>query len=130
MNGINEPKEPRKTIAPDKWETFLREFADRNNNRRARFDVFLADGTIEEEGIEAHLEDVRLETNDGNANNIVIIRIERGDKTAHKKHDTITNVRGIGVQLDTDGSEDALEITDDQNALISLRLESKVDGNS
>jgi GMP synthase PP-ATPase subunit len=129
MNGINEPKEPRKTIAPDTWETFLREFADRNNNRRARFDVFLADGTIEEEGIEAHLEDVRLETH-GNANNIVIIRIERGDKTAHKKHDTITNVRGIGVQLDTDGSEDALEITDDQNALISLRLESKVDGNS
>jgi hypothetical protein len=129
MNGINEPKEPRKTIEPDKWETFLREFADRNNNRRARFDVFLADGTIEEEGIEAHLEDVRLETR-GNANDIVIVRIERGDKTAHKKHDTITNVRGIGVQLDTDGSEDALEITDDQNALISLRLESKVDGNS
>ncbi len=130
MNGINEPKEPRKTIAPDKWETFLREFADRNNNRRARFDVFRADGTIDEEGIEANLEDVRLETDDGNAKNIVIVRIERGDKTAHKKHDTITNVRSIGVQLDTDGSEDALEITDDQNALISLRLESKVDGNS
>ena len=48
MNGINEPKEPRKTIAPDKWETFLREFADRNNNRRTRFEVFRADGTIDE----------------------------------------------------------------------------------
>ena len=28
----------------------------------------------------------------------------------------------------TDGSEDALEITDDENTLISLRFESKVDG--
>ena len=129
MDGLNEPKEPRRTIAPGDWETFLTEFADRNNNRRARFDVFRADGSIEEEGVEAHLEDVKL-TSDGNAKNVEIIRIERGGEAAEKKHDTITNVRGIAVQIDTDGSEDALEITDNQNTLVSLRLESKVDGNS
>ena len=129
MDGLNEPKEPRRTIAPDDWETFLTEFADRNNDRRARFDVFRADGSIEEEGVEAHLEDVRL-TSDGNAKNVEIIRIERGGETGEKKHETITNVRGIAVQIDTDGSEDALEITDNQNTLVSLRLESKVDGNS
>ncbi len=129
MDGLNEPKEPRKMIAPDDWENFLTEFADRNNNRRARFDVFRAGGATEEEGVEAHLEGVKL-TTDGNAKNVEIIRIGRGGETAEKMHDTITNVRGIAVQLDTDGSEDALEITDNQNTLVSLRLESKVDGNS
>jgi hypothetical protein len=39
-------------------------------------------------------------------------------------------VRGIGVQYETDGSENILEITDEKNTLISLRLESKLDGNS
>ncbi len=129
MVGMNEPKEPRKTIAPDEWESFLERFAMRNNNRRARFDVFRSGGAIEEEAIEAHLEDVKLIT-DGNQKNVVIVRINRSNADAEKSHDTITNVRGIAVQYDTDGSEDALEITDDQNTLISLRLESKVDGNS
>ncbi len=129
MDGLNEPKEPRKMIAPDEWQNFLTEFADRNKNRRARFDVFRADGTTQEEGIEAHLEDVKL-TTDGNAKNVEIIRIDRSNENAEKTHDTITNVRGIAVQIDTDGSEDALEITDNQNTLVSLRLESKVDGNS
>lgn len=129
MDGLNEPKEPRKMIAPDDWAKFLEEFATRNNDRRARFDVFRADGATEEEEAEAHLEDVKLIA-DGNAKNVEIIRIERGESTAEKKRDTITNVRGIAVQYDTDGSEDALEITDNQNTLVSLRMESKVDGNS
>ncbi len=129
MDGLNEPREPRKMIAPDKWEKFLQEFATRNRDRRARFDVFRSDGTAEEEAIEAHLEDVKL-TQNGAAKNVEIIRIDRSDSNAEKTKDTITNVRGISVQIDTDGSEDALEITDDQNTLVSLRLESKVDGNS
>lgn len=126
---MSEPTEPRKQISPDNWENFLQEFAQRNYNRRARFDVFRADGATEEEQTEAHLEDVKL-IGDGDAKNVEIIRIERGAATDQKTKEVVTNVRGIVVQVDTDGSEDALEITDNQNTLVSLRLESKVDGNS
>lgn len=126
---MSEPREPRKIISPENWENFLQEFAMRNNNRRARFDVFRKDGETEEEEQEAHLEDVKLVSN-GNAKNVEIIRIDRAKSNADKISDVITNVRGIAVQYDTDKSEDALEITDDQNSLISLRMESKVDGAS
>ncbi len=116
-------------IEPINWEEFLREFAVRNNNRRARFDVFRSGGAVEEESKEEHLEDVFLKT-DGNKKSVEVIRIDRGNSTIEKTRDIITNVRGIAVQYDTDGSEDALQITDDQNTLISLRFESKVDGAS
>ena len=129
MDGLNEPKEPRKMIAPENWEDFLQDFAKRNDGRRARFDVFRSGGAVEEESIEAHLEGAKLISH-GNAKNVEITRIDRSDETAEKIKDTITNVRGITAQYDTDGSEDALEITDNQNTLVSLRLESKIDGNS
>ncbi len=116
-----------KQIEPGKWEEFLRDFAARNNNRRARFDVFRSGGATEGEAREEHLEDVLLKT-DGNKKSVEVIRIDRTNSNAEKTRDVITNVRGIAVQYDTDGSEDALEITDDQNTLISLRFESKVDG--
>ena len=116
-----------KQIEPAKWEEFLSDFADRNNNRRARFDVYRAGGATEEEASEQHLEDVRIKT-EGNSKTVEIIRLDRSHRNTGKTHDTITNVRGIAVQYDTDGSEDALEITDDENTLISLRFESKVDG--
>ncbi len=118
-----------KQIEPANWEDFLRDFATRNNNRRARFDVFRSGGTTEAEAREEHLEDVRLKT-DGNTKSVEVVRIDRTNSNAEKTHDVITNVRGIAVQYDTDGSEDALEITDDQNTLVSLRFESKVDGAS
>lgn len=129
MDGLNEPQEPRKTIAPDEWKEFLEEFATRNNNRRVRFDIFRSNGATEEERVESHLEDVKL-VNNGNAKDVEIIRIDRSNADAEKSHLTVTNVRAIAVQYDTDGSEDALEITDNQNTLLSLRMESKVDGNS
>lgn len=124
-----EPKEPKKIISPDNWEQFLQEFSTRNNDRRARFDVFRSDGAVEEEGQEAHFEDVLLK-NKGATRDVEIIRIDRTKQDADKTRDVITNVRGIAVQYDTDGSEDILEITDDENSLISLRFESKVDGAS
>lgn len=127
MDGLNEPKEPRKAIESDDWGEFLRDFAMRNNDRRARFDVFESDGTVEEEGQELHLEDVVLR-NEGDSKTIEIIRIDRSDATAEKSKVVITNVRGVSVQFDKDGSEDALEIIDDQNSLIMLRFESKIDG--
>lgn len=129
MDGLNEPKEPRKAIAPGDWEKFLQDFATRNYNRRARFDVFRSDGGVEEEAAEGHLEDVKL-ISDGDAKNIEIIRIDRTESNAEKTKEIVTNVRGIAAQYDTDGSENALEITDNQNTLVSLRLESKVDGDS
>jgi hypothetical protein len=116
-----------KQIEPKNWEEFLRDFSMRNNNRRGRFDVYRSGGATEEELREEYLEDVVLKT-DGNAKSVEIIRIDRSNSNAQKTRDIITNVRGISVQYDTDGSEDALEITDDQNTLISLRFESKVDG--
>ncbi len=114
-------------IEPINWAEFLREFAARNNNRRARFDVFRRLGAVEAESHEEHLEDILLKTA-GNAKSVEVVRIDRTNGKAEKKRDVITNVRGISVQYDTDGSENVLEITDDQNTLISLRLESKVDG--
>lgn len=116
-----------KQIEPSNWEDFLREFADRNNNRRARFDVYRGDGTTEDEGQESHLEDVVLKT-DGNKKSVEIVRIDRTNSDARKTHDVVSNVRGIAVQYDTDGSENVLEITDDENTLVSLRFESRVDG--
>lgn len=118
-----------KQIEPNNWKTFLEDFSTRNNNRRARFDVYRNDGNAEEERAEAHFEDASLKT-DGDRHDVVVIRIDRSKSDAEKMHDTITSVVGIAVQYDTDGSEDALQITDKENELISLRFESKVDGAS
>lgn len=125
---MSEPTEPIKQIEPSNWEEFLSEFSTRNNDRRARFEVFRG-GSVEEEDQEAHLEEVSLKRN-GNKTNVEFIRINRADKNADKIRNEVTNVRGISVQYDVDGSEVVLEITDDQNSLISLRMESKIDGNS
>ena len=114
-----------KQIEPNDWKTFLEEFSERNNNRRARFDVYRRDGNAEEERAESHFEDASLKGNE-----VVIVRIDRSKSDTEKTHETITNVIGIAVQYDTDGSEDALQITDKENELISLRFESKVDGAS
>ncbi len=116
-------------IEPANWAEFLREFAARNNNRRARFDVYRRGGATEAEAREEHLEDIRLKT-DGNQRSVEVIRIDRTNSTAEKTRDVITGVRGVAVQYDTDGSENVLEITDDQNTLISLHFESRVDGAS
>lgn len=124
---INDPEVPRKIISPKYWKSFLEEFSERNNDRRARFDLFKADGQIMEEDEEAYFEEARLEQND-DQKNVVIVRISRAEANADKVKNEVTNVRGVAVQYDTDGSEDVLEITDDQNTLINLRFESKVDG--
>ncbi len=116
-----------KQIEPKNWETFLEDFSTRNNNRRARFDVFRRGGETEEERAESHFETVSLKRT-GDKYDVVIVRVDRAKTDAEKTQDTVTNVIGISVQYDTDGSEDALQITDKENELISLRFESKVDG--
>ncbi len=118
-----------KQIEPKNWNKFLEEFSTRNKNRRARFNTFERNGDTQEEAIEAHLREVSIEKDDGKST-ITVRRVDTTEVEAETRTDTITNVRGVSVQYDTDGSEDVLEITDDQNTLISLRFESKVDGAS
>lgn len=117
-----------KQINPQNWKKFLEEFSDENNDRRARFEVFKGRNS-EEESREYHLEEVRIEE-DGNSNTVTVTRIDRSGNKAEKIHDRITNVIGISVQYDTDGSADVLEISDKENELILLKMESRVDGNS
>ena len=126
---MSEPREPRKAIEPASWEKFLQDFSKRNANRRARFDIFFESGETLEEGEEGHLENVALDKDAGKTQ-VVVKRADQTAGDAKTMTDTIENVRGISVQYDTDRSEDALEITDGKNTLFSLRLESKVDGNS
>ena len=122
-----EVEEPKATIEPANWSEFLQEFSTRNYNRRARFDVFRSNGKVEEEDQEARLEFIALRDG-GKRKNIEVIRIDRSEINADKIKDVIEHVLGVAVQYDTDGSEDALEFVDSENNLISLRLESKVDG--
>jgi hypothetical protein len=119
--------EPKAILEPGNWSEFLQEFSTRNYNRRARFDIFRSNGEVIEEEQESHLEGISLKE-DAGGRTIDIIRIDRSEKNTGKIRDTITNVIGVAVQYDTDGSEDILEITDKENTLISLRLESRVDG--
>lgn len=122
-------KEPREAIEPKNWAKFLHDFSQRNANRRARFDIFFISGETLEEAEEGRLKNVALKQSDGKLQ-VVVKRVDRTAETAETMTDTIENVCGIGVQYDTDGSEDVLEITDVKNTLFSLRLESKVDGAS
>lgn len=115
-----------KQIEPHHWAEFLEGFSTRNYGRRARFQVFKG-RDAEEETHEANLEEVSLK-DEGGSTTVVVTRIARGGSTDNKTHDTITHVRGISVQYDTDNSEDALEITDSENELVMLRMESRVDG--
>lgn len=117
-----------KQIEPNKWEEFLEAFSERNKNRRARFQLFRG-ASAEEEAQEAHLETVSVKDN-GDKTDVVVVRTDLSNAAAEKLRDIITNVRGIAVQYDTDGSEDILEIADEENELVILRLESKVDGAS
>ena len=118
-----------KFIEPDNWEEFLNEFSARNKKRRARFNVFFSSGETVEEVEEGHLEKVSLAKSDGKKS-VVVSRADRSGETEETMTDTIENVRGVAVQYETDGSENVLEITDEKNTLFSLRLESKLDGNS
>ena len=118
-----------KLIEPDDWKDFLEEFSNRNHERRARFNIFFSSGETVEEAEEGHLKSVSLNKNGGKTQ-VVINRIDRSGEEEETMTDTIENVRGIAVQYETDGSENILEITDEKNTLLSLRLESKLDGNS
>lgn len=115
-----------KSIAPKDWAKFLEDFSFRNNNRRARFQIFKGSNT-EEEKQESFLEDISLRE-ESDSKTVVVTRIDRTKENAEKIHDRITNVTGLAVQYDVDGSESVLEISDQEKELVLLRFESKIDG--
>ena len=111
----------KKTIDPVQWNTFLSEFSDRNTGRRARFEAFTASGVAEEDE-EASFQSVSIE------NGLVTVdRITAGGETIT---DTISDVHGIQIQLDSDDSENTIEFLDTNGDMIVLHFESLVDGQS
>src|SRR5262245_55872796 len=96
-----------KAIEPQNWSKFLTEFSVRNRNRRARFEIFGQRGTVGEEEQEAHFESATIENNV-----ILIMRIDKSGNEDRMMADKFTDIRGISVQYDTDGSENILEFTD------------------
>jgi hypothetical protein len=116
-------------VAKEEWADFLRAFSRRNHDRRARFEFFEKSGVRGEEQ-EGHLESVTVESDGADAPRVRVKRRDESGPEPRPMSRTISSVRRISVQLDTDGSEDALEIEDTHGALVMLRMESKVDGAS
>lgn len=114
-----------KTVDPAEWQNFLGDFSKRNRGRRARFELFGRTGTAREEDQEGHFEAISIVDH--------VVNVKR----TYEKHgqqetmsDDITGIRGISVQLDTDGSEDMIELSDADGNLTALHFESMVDGES
>ena len=111
----------KKVIPPDEWADFLEEFSKRNRGRRARFEAFAA-GIVSEEDEEAVFEGVSMEKN--------IARVRRVNRTHDDDPitDELTDIRGVTVQLDSDGSDNTIEFLDSNGDMAVLHFESMVDG--
>lgn len=114
-----------KTIEPADWKNYLSEFSERNRGRRARFELFRRDGETAEEEQEGIFDSISL---DGGA--VVVVRIDKSERTDAEMKDRIPNVHGICVQPDADGSDNTVEFTNDRGDLTILHFESTVDGDS
>src|SRR5689334_15200115 len=118
-----------KGIERSDWPQFLREFSERNQDRRARFEIF-SRGGVSEEWEEGHLAGVGVKTDGASSPQVVVRRMDKSGIEPREIVQAVPDVRRISVQYDTDNSEDALEIEDARGALLVMRLESKVDGAS
>lgn len=112
-----------KTVDPADWQKFLGDFSERNRGRRARFELFGRTGIAREEDQEGHFETISIVDHTVNV------------KRTYEKHgqtetmsDDVPDIRGISVQLDSDGSEDMIELSDSKGNLTALHFESMVDG--
>ena|SRR5690606_32285761 len=114
-----------KMIEPANWSRYLDEFSARNRGRRARFELFRRDGEIAEEEQEGSFDSISL---DGTA--VVVVRIDKSKREDAEMKDRIPNVHGISVQLDSDGSDNTVEFTNERGDLTILHFESEVDGDS
>src|SRR5438874_1739046 len=113
-----------KAIGSQDWSTFLDGFTERNQGRRARFEIF-SRGDFSEEEQEAHFESASV---DGTT--VTIKRSYLKGEQPATMTDELEHIRGISVQYDTDNSEDMLEFTNEKNHLTTLHFESLVDGDS
>ena len=113
-----------KAVEPQEWDTFLNGFSERNQGRRARFEIF-SHGDLAEEEQEAYFESVSI---DGQTVTVERSYDKQGEPTTMA--DQLENIRGISVQYDTDDTEDMLEFTNTKNDLTTLHFESRVDGDS
>jgi hypothetical protein len=113
-----------KIIEPQEWGSFLDGFTERNRGRRARYEVFSRGNVMEED------EEACFESASTDGNSVTIKRTHPGKGWEAEIVDELENIRGISVPYNTDNSEDALEFTNERNELTSLRLESRVDGES
>lgn len=114
----------KKIIPPDEWTEYLADFSSRNQGRRARFEAFDRGGVAEEDE-EAVFESVSV------ANSAATVRrIVRADDANAPITDEIYDVRGISVQLDSDGSDNTMEFMNSDGDVIVLHFESAVDGDS
>ncbi|MGD9563545.1 MAG: hypothetical protein AB7F88_16120 [Pyrinomonadaceae bacterium] len=111
----------KRTIDPAEWDAFLSEFSDRNAGRRARFEAFTEDGVAEEDE-EGSFQSVSIDAH--------VITVDRVTANGEPIEDTVEDVRGIAVQLDSDESENTLELADSNGDVTVLHFESMVDGES
>ena len=113
-----------KAVEPQEWDTFLNGFTERNQGRRARFEIF-SHGDFAEEEQEGRFESVSI-----TGSTVTVKRRYASHEEERSMTDELKNIRGISIQYDTDNSEDMLEFTDDKNQLTTLHFESRVDGDS
>jgi hypothetical protein len=111
----------KKVIPPDEWGTYLEEFSSRNRGRRARFEAF-AGGIVTEEDEEAVFESVSA---DGGKFNVSRVNRTHNDDPIDSE---LTDIRGVTVQLDSDGSDNTIEFLDSNGDVAVLHFESMVDG--
>lgn len=114
----------KKVIAPDERNEYLTAFSERNQGRRARFEAFSRSG-VSEEDEEAVFESVSI-----TGSTATVKRIVRADDKNVPISDEITDVHGVSVQLDSDGSDNTIEFMDSNGDLTVLHFESMVDGES
>lgn len=115
----------RNTIDPAGWGDFLEHFSKRNRGRRARFDLFEQGGRTAEEQQEGVFEKASFADR-----HVTVVRGYEEGGEPKTMTDEIKDVHGIAVQLDTDGSEAAIEFSNHNGDMTQLHFESKVDGDS
>lgn len=111
----------KKVIDPQEWQEFLSDFSERNRGRRARFETF-SRGSVAEEDEEGTFESIAIDSG--------VVSVGRESAAGHDIGAEITDVRGITVQLDSDGSENTMEFMDTNGDMTVLHFESMVDGES
>ena len=115
----------RSTVEPSAWNEFLADFSERNNGRRARFELFGQGGSVKEESQEGHFEKASL-----TGRTVTIVRTYESHGMTKTMTDEIKDTHGIQIQHDAEGGEETLEFMNHNGDKTVLRFESLIDGAS